>query len=440
MNRMLTELLPQSLDCERFLLGSVLTSDHPMHTLRNLIETSDFALHKHMLIWAAMCEIYDAGGQVDRITLYEELQRRRQVEAVDGLAYLCDLGEGIPAIADLSGYVRTVKDKVLLRRLAYLGESIKSRAMDATENPQELLDSLGQSLIDLAPSVRAQRPISAHDLVEEFGLDKLLSASRCHGLKLPWPRLDFLLCGLQPEQLIILAADTSFGKTSMALQIAAKASEETGVAVFSLEMEPERLFRRMVNQIARLDWDLVRHGTLGKMEREKQRLAAFWITEHPIWFDEQSFTTAAIHAAVRKIRVTHPVGLIVVDYLQLLQSVGRTGSRAQEVSAQSREMKQLAQEFHTPLLLLSQFSREGAKEGRKRTLHDLKESGDVECNADAVLIIQPEKPEGCVVPVNLNIAKQREGPRFVDVPMWFYPHFQAFEERAREKNAEGNQK
>ncbi|MFH1572855.1 MAG: DnaB-like helicase C-terminal domain-containing protein [Acidobacteriota bacterium] len=427
----MSETLPVNLDAERLILGSILLDDALFGQVSGAVNADDFSLERHRRIFLRMADLHNRGERIDRVTVAEELQRQGQLESVDGLTYLVSLDDGLPKIENLESYVRIVQDKAALRRVIYAARDIARRAQDSAR-PEELADSLSALAGGIRPAGVVRRPISAEGLLAEVSLEGLLAPSRERGLRLPWPGLDNLLCGLQPEQLVLVAGHTSSGKTSLALQIAAQAVIETGVIYFSLEMGPGRLFRRMAVQRARVNHDLLRHGALEAEDRRKVQAAAAWITEHPIWFDERATTVPAIVAGIRRVRLEQVVGLVVVDYLQLLSGVGRHDSRAQEVGGLTRALKLAAQEFHLPVVLLSQFRRpEVGGKPRNPGLHDLKESGDIENHADIVLLIRPDldQPRDAdPVRVNIHVAKQREGPRNRDVAMLFRGWCQRFEE------------
>lgn len=427
-------LLPCNVDAERYVLGSSLIDEAAMSGLRGTVEASDFSIEKHRRIWSAMCGVYDAGGHVDRVTVAQELQRRGHLESVDGITYLVTLDDGMPVISNLGDYTRILREKALLRDIIRACDAIQKRAWDDHEQPEALIDQLNGILASLGSTEQTRRPISAGDLVGELGLETILKARRDQGIRLPWAALDRALCGFQPGQKILLAANTSKGKTSMALQFVARASEYGAVVMFSLEMEPKRLFQRMVVQRSLIDFDKWRHNALSAEEREKIMHASNWLSKQPVYFDDKAHTVPAMHAAIRQIRMRQPVVLVVVDYLQLVNAVGRYDSRAQEVGAHSRALKQAAMSFGVPILVLSQFNRTNSKEKRQPELYDIKESGDVENNCDVVLLIRPEEipaganPSNYMRPVNLHVAKQREGPTGVDVKLMWLPGTQRFVE------------
>jgi replicative DNA helicase len=433
------ERLPSHIDAERYCLGSVMLDGERMDVLRGLLTSQDFSQKNHAEIWESMCLVYDSGQPVDRITVLDNLHQRGRLEATGGAGYLVGLDDGLPHIENLATYTQLLKDKTALRRLMTVCDGLCKRAQLETEPVDMLLADARNQISDLRIHAESKDPVSIAEFMAERSLDDLLNHQRGHGIPYPWPDLEHKLCGLRPGQLVVIAAHTSFGKTSMALQIASHAAKKgRGVIFFSREMEKDRLFRRMVNQIAEIDADKLRHGLLSPEDRTRQVGAATWLRDSSIYLDERSSTVPAMRAGIRRVKAAQDVGLVVVDYLQLLQGVGRHESRAKEVGANSRALKLAAIELEVPIVILSQFSRESAKDGRAPELHDLKESGDVENDADVVLLIRPKEKKPTdpnYQPVTIHIAKQREGPRNIDVDLIFRPNCQRFESLAKSEAA-----
>jgi replicative DNA helicase len=308
-----------------------------------------------------------------------------------------------------------------------------NRAILAEETPTAILDSLGQKVIDLSPVDEKRGFVSALELVDREGINGLLEPRRASGIELPWPSLNSVLCGLQEEQLILLAAHTSVGKTAAATQVVTAAGrQDIGVAIFSLEMSTKSLFRRMAYQNSGVDADRHRHGKLSGEDRERLRAAAAELYELPIyWNDTASCTVPAIHAELRKLRMRANIGLVVVDFLQIVRGTGRMGSRNEEVGQNSRGLKLAAKEFGIPFLVLSQLSRKSDTENRPPKLSDLRDSGEIEENSDVVWFIHrpTSDPQNPVKLSEYIVAKQREGPRDVSLPMVFLSSCQRFEDR-----------
>lgn len=429
MTDLLSAGLPGNVDVERFVLGSILLDESFLHGVRAVLSDKDFTLEKHRRIWRCACGLYDGGGHVDRITLFTALQDAGQLESCDGLSYLIDLDNGLPQVPNLDSYVQILKDETTRRDIIHVARSLILRAVER-EAPQQILDSVGQAMLDLAPKEAGRGLQSAAELVDERGISALLSPRQEHGITLPWKWLDYATCGMQPEQLWYLAGYTSTGKTSAALQVGVHAARKgTGVAVFSLEMGKVSLFQRAVYQLARVDSERAKRNALKPEEREKARNAAELLYSLPIYFDDSMASTVpAIHAALRRQKLKAPIGLVIVDYLQLLGTAGRYENRAQAVGANSRALKMAAREFRCPFLVLSQFKR--PKEDAKPTLSDFKESGDIENDADVAWFIhRPPTQEQDMVPVSFILAKQREGPRDIEENFWFFPKSQRFDGR-----------
>jgi replicative DNA helicase len=426
------QTLPHNPEAERFVLGSVMLQPEAMHDIRPVVTADDFLPEKHRHIWDAMCAIYDDGGHVDRVTVANELQRRGELQVCGGISYIVSLDDGLPVITNLEDYVRIVQDKAVLRRIIAATENLQARCFADGEKPQQILDSIGQTILDLAPADKRRGFVSPSELIAQLGINRLLSPRRHSGIGLPWKDLDAVLCGLQPEQLILLAAHTSCGKTAAATQVAIAAAEQgVGVAIFSLELSAESLFRRMVYQISGMDAERHRAGKFGEDDTVKLGKAADTLKALPIyWNDKASCTVPAIHADLRKLRLRANIGLVIVDFLQIVRGTGRVESRNNEVGSNSRGLKLAAKEFQCPFLVLSQLKREGqGNEGRPPRLSDLRDSGEIEENSDVVWFIHRKSsdPENPIKASEFIIAKQREGPRGVSLPMAFLSTCQRFE-------------
>src|SRR5208283_2139601 len=258
--------------------------------------------------------------------------------------------------------------------------------------------------------------------------EKLLGPRIMSGLQIPWPTLNKSLCGLQPGQLIVLLAETMRGKTSFALQIATKAAlHSTSPLIWTLEMSPYSMYRRLVAQISGVAPEH-RPNELTFQERDSQREAVVRLNDCPVWFDTTSDSVAAFIASMRKFRRQNRFGLAVVDYLQLIRSDGNR-NRAEEVSDNSRSLKKAAMDLQIPILVLSQVDRASVKGDGEIGLHSAKNSGDIENDADVLLWIQgKEFSRDEPTDVKLHVGKQREGPAGFNVPMRFHPNTQTFQE------------
>jgi replicative DNA helicase len=419
--------LPANLEAERFVLGVILTDDEAMHGCRGVLTDEDFSLDAHKRIWGVMCQLYDAGTAVDRVTVAEHLRDTGDLDGVGGLSYLISLDDGKPALSNLDTWVRLLGDKATLRRV--IAETDRVQKLAFTSAPvQDVLNAASASLLHLTPNNRTGKPVSTTELISRTGLERLLAPRRDTGLPLPWSQLQALTSGLHPGQLFVVAARPGDGKTSAAIQIAQAVADRTGVLIFSREMTAEQLFLLMVVQRAKVD--RVRHsmGLLGPEERARMMEAATWLNSKRIYLDTTSATVPAMHATMRRMFLEHEIGLVVVDYLQLVSSIGKSESRRVEVGASSRALKLAALEFNKPILVLSQLTRENVKDNREPRLYDLRESGDIEQDADAVLFLHPKVGvSGPERNVDAILAKQREGPTG-SIPLYFRGQYQRFDE------------
>lgn len=431
--------LPTNTDAERFVLGALMIGDgEVMHGIRAVLEPDDFALDKHRRIWAAAATVYDSGSKADRITVANELMRLGQLESCDGLTYLVSLDDGLPQLPNVDEYVKILKGKALLRRMIHAARNLEARCFANEDKPERILDSIGDTLLNLAPADSTRRGlISAGELVADSGFEALVSPRKVTGVPLPWPWMTEATCGLGSEELWVLAGGTSTGKTAAAIQAAIHAARSGAtVPIFSMEVSKEALFRRAVVHMARVDKERFDRGLSTKAERERIREATTELVELPVYFDDSGAQTCpAIHAALRRLRAKRKIGLIIVDYLQLLGSSGNHSNRAQEVGSNARALKMAAKDFGCPVLLLSQFNRDPGKESRRPSLFDLKESGDIENHANGVWFIhRPATAEITnrgteqeQVAVEFMLPKQRDGARDIAHPFYFFPRYQRFE-------------
>jgi replicative DNA helicase len=421
--------LPASVDVERLVLGAVLVDSEPLHDVRLVLTADDFSLEKHRRIWRGITELYNNGSTVDRVTLATALRDAGELESVDGLSYLVSLDDGLPRIPNLSDYVRTLKDDAARRRIIAFGDNLMRRAANR-ENPLTILDSIGSLALELAPADSGKGLVSARQLVDRVGISEILSPRIARGVPFPWMWLNNATCGMLGGELWILAAHTSAGKTSAALQTAVHVARQQSkaVAVFSLEMGDVPVFQRAVWQLSRVDSEQAKRGRLTQEERKRAGEAVNTLYELPLYFGDSMFSVMEIHGRLRQLRTRGALGLIVVDYLQLLRDGGRHNTRAEAVGANARALKLMAGEFECPLLLLSQFSRDSAKTARRPELHDLKESGDIENHANGVWFIhRPDLQDAEQVSVEFILPKQRDGRRNILHEFYFFPRNQRFD-------------
>jgi replicative DNA helicase len=354
----------------------------------------------------------------------EDLSRRGELEAAGGIAYLSQLADGLPRVTNVEHYARIVKEKAVLRSLIFSASAIQEQALAAGDDADVILDRAESVIFQLAEDRVKVGLIGVKELVRDNyeRLEKIFSEGRrITGLTTGYPGLDNETAGLQPSELIILAARPSMGKTALALNISENVALRLRepVAVFSLEMSKESLLLRLLASEARVDAHKFRTGHMGRDDWGKVTGALTNLADAPLWIDDSaSSTVMEIGAKARRLKRDRGLSLLVVDYLQLVvpTHTGRGSNRQEEVSSISRGLKGLAKELKVPVLVLSQLTRAPERDDRKPQLSDLRESGAIEQDADVVLFInrpnfyKNDLPEEDRAKAELIISKQRNGP------------------------------
>jgi replicative DNA helicase len=426
--------LPASVEAERSILGAILLDNHAYNEAAEKLRAEDFSLDSHRRIYSRMAELIDAQRAVDIVTLAEELARRKEVEAVGGVAYLASLTEGLPRRPSIEEYVRIVKDKSLARQLISICGTAIIHATDQTDEALVVLDAAESGLLEVSERGITRGFVGIPEIVKtSFGsIDNLYAQQReVTGLATHYVQFDKMTSGLQASDLIIIAARPSMGKTAWAINIAENAAVRDGkvVAVFSLEMSKESLLRRMLASNALVSMQKIQTGFIPKADRGKLMEALERLVESKIFIDDTpAIALSEMRAKARRLqRQQGHLDLIVIDYLQLMtaSTIGagkRYENRTQEVSAISRGLKALAKELRVPVVALSQLSRASEARGgdKKPMLSDLRESGSIEQDADVVAFIHRDSyynrdESGDEDPESKNkaeiiIAKQRNGP------------------------------
>ena len=416
--------LPTNPDAERFVLGSIMLDDSFYVQAAGTLEGDDFSLEKHRRIFKRMGELYERGEKIDRITVANELMKFNELEACGGLSYLVELDDGLPRIPNLDSYIRIVKDKAVLRRIIFASQHMMNRALAGEEEPDEILAGAEETLLKLGEARMKSGLLNAGQILEDYegGLNAFLDPSkRIKGIGTGFTKFDELTGGLHGGDLVIVAGRPSMGKTALALNIAqhvALKNKQT-VAIFSLEMSKESLLTRMLCSAARVDSQKFRAGYLNQEERRKLNHALHELMQAPLYIDDTPGAHLMdMHAKLRRLESErHHLGLVIVDYLQLMTAGGRFENRNQEVSSLSRGMKMLAKELNAPVMVLSQLSRavENRQGDHRPQLSDLRESGSIEQDADVVAFVFREevyqpKNENLRGLAELIIGKQRNGP------------------------------
>ena len=433
--------LPVNLDAERFVLGSILMDDALFVQVAGTVQADDFSLEKHRRIFSRMADLHEHGERIDRITLANELLKHSQLESCDGLAYLVSLDDGLPQITNLDSYVRIVKDKALLRRMIFAAQKVIDRCMLGEDEPEFILASAEETLLNLSQlRVNAGLLTPQQIIDEEGGVNEFLDpARRLKGLGTGFVRFDEMTGGLRAGDLIVVAGRPSMGKTALALNIAqhvALGREPQTVAIFSLEMSQESLLTRMLCAAGRVDGQKFRAGYLNADERRRLGVVAGRLTQAPLYVDDTAATNLMdMHAKLRRLKAEMGLGLVVLDYLQLMSGRGRFENRNQEISVLSRGLKMLAKELNVPVIVISQLSRapEVRQGDHRPQLSDLRDSGAIEQDADLVcFIFRPEvynkDREDLRGLAELIIAKQRNGPTGI-VHLQFLSFCTKFEQR-----------
>ena len=437
--------LPANIDAERFILGSVLLNDARFIEIAGSIVEDDFQLEKHRRIFSRMMQLHERGEKIDRVTVANELQRYNELQAVDGLSYLVSLDDGLPHISNLESYIRIVRDKAMLRRIILASQHLMNRALLGEEDPGTILAGAEETLLRLGEARTEKGLTTPLEVIQNYqgGLNAFLDPSkRIKGISTGFTKLDEMTGGFHSGELIILAARPSMGKTAFALNIAWHVATRLfqPVAVFSLEMSQESLLTRMLCAAARVDSQRFRTGYLNEKERQQLRAAANQMVDAPIYLDDTAGANLMdMHAKLRRLQQAgQKIGLVIVDYLQLMSTKGRSENRNQEVSQISRGLKLLSKELDCPFLVLSQLSRatETRQGDHRPQLSDLRESGSIEQDADLVGFIFREEVykrdrEDLHGIAELILAKQRNGP-IGTVPMVFLHAQTRFENRAED--------
>jgi len=415
--------LPVNVDAERFVLGSILLDDSLYIQAAGTLEADDFSLEKHRRIFRRMGDLQERNEKIDRITVANELMKFSELEACDGLSYLVSLDDGLPQIPNLDSYIRIVKDKAVLRRIIFASQNMMNRCLMGEEEPGEILAGAEETLLKLGEARVKNGLVTPHQILQDYegGINAFLDPSkRIKGISTGFTKLDEMTGGMHGGDLFIIAARPSMGKTALALNIAQHVAlklKQT-CAIFSLEMSKESLLTRMLCATARVDSQRFRAGYLTQEERRKLNHGLHELAEAPLYIDDSpGLHLMDMHAKLRRLGAERKLGLVIVDYLQLMSGRGRFENRNQEVSALSRGMKLLGKEMNVPMMVLSQLSRavETRQGDHRPQLSDLRESGSIEQDADVVGFIFREEVynrdrEDLRGLAEFIVAKQRNGP------------------------------
>jgi replicative DNA helicase len=419
----LRKVPPQNLEAESSVLGGVLLENDAINQVLELLRPEDFYRESHRKVFRAMIELSDRAEPVDLITLSEFLKTRNELEAVGGTAYLASLADFVPTAANISYYARIVREKSILRSLISTATDIATRGYEEQGNVEEFLDAAEKVIFDISEKKIKASFIAVGDMIKDTlkTVEKLYERKEMvTGVPTGYEDLDKLTAGLQPADLIIVAGRPGMGKTAFALNIATNAAfTGVGAAVFSLEMAKEQLVLRMLCSEARVNSSKVRSGYLGERDFPQLAKAAGKLHEAPIYIDDTpAISVLELRAKARRLLRdrSKKIGLIVVDYLQLMRGMGAASNREQEISEISRSLKALAKELNVPVIALSQLNRRVEDRGDRRPMmSDLRESGAIEQDADVIMFIYRDEvynksDDSKKGVAEVIVAKQRNGP------------------------------
>jgi len=417
--------LPANIDAERSILGAVLLDNHAFNDAAEHLKPEDFSIDSHRRIYSRMMDLAESSRPIDIITLVEELEQKKDLQAVGDVGYISGLLDGVPDRPSIEHYVRIVRDKAILRGLINVSNTAIAKASEQAEPADEILNDAEAAVFELSEKRIGKGFQGIKEIVRNsFGsVDALLQrGQRITGLATHYTELDEKTSGFQKSDLVILAARPSMGKTAFAMNIAENAAIDDGkvVGIFSLEMSSEALLQRLLCSRAIVDAHKMRTGSLWGDDMKKIVRAMEELSNALLFIDDSpGISLSEMRAKARRLK--HSQGrldLLVVDYLQLMSGGSkRFENRTQEVSSISRGLKAIAKELHVPVLALSQLSRAPESRGgdHRPQLSDLRESGSIEQDADVVMFIFREELYKQDDPdlkgrAEIIIAKQRNGP------------------------------
>lgn len=412
---------PHNIEAEQAVLGAILLDNDVITDVVELLKPEDFYRESHSIIYRTILELYDKNQPVDLITVTDELNQRKLLDKVGGAAYLTSLVAGVTSISNVQHYCKIIEEKAVMRRLIVASSEIMDAGYSESDDVEGILDIAEQKIFDIAQSRNRQPFTPIKDILIETidRIDELYkNKGKIIGLPSGFVDLDMKTSGFQPSDLILIAARPSMGKTAMAMNIVEYVAikQKVPVMVFSLEMSKQQLTQRLLCSLSMVDSHKLRMGDLTEEDWPKLAAAVGILSEAPIYIDDTpAITTMEMRAKCRRLKLEKGLGLVVIDYLQLMQSNKKAESRQQEVSEISRSLKALAREIDVPVIALSQLSRAPeTRSDHRPMLSDLRESGSIEQDADIVMFLyrddyyNPETDKKNIAEV--IIAKQRNGP------------------------------
>jgi len=431
---------PHSIEAEQSLLGGLMLDHKSWDKIADVVSTQDFYRKDHRLIFDAIANLAEDANPCDVVTVSEFLDNRGELESAGGLEYLASLANETPGAANARSYARILRERSMLRSLISAGNEISGAAfMNDGRTASEIVDEAERLVFEIAESgARGRSGFKAlkHILPEAVDRIDLLHQSDgdITGIPSGYGEFDKMTAGLQPGELIVIAGRPSMGKTALALNIAENAAigAQVPTAIFSMEMPSQQLAFRMISSLGRVDQTHLRTGRFPDEDWSRINTAVQLMSEAPIYIDDTAgLSPTEIRARARRLQRENGLGLIVVDYLQLMAVPGSKENRATEISEISRSLKALAKELSLPVIALSQLNRSVEQRTDKRpVMSDLRESGAIEQDADLILFIYREEVYNQDTPrkgiADIAIAKQRNGP-IGDFPLTFVGRYTKFE-------------
>jgi replicative DNA helicase len=431
---------PHSIEAEQSLLGGLMLDHQAWEKVADVVSGTDFYRKDHRLIFAAIAVLADDSNPCDVVTVSEFLDNRGELESAGGLEYLATLANETPGAANARAYASIVRERSTLRSLIHAGNEISGSAFSTDgRKATEIVDEAERLVFEIAESgARGKSGFKALKQILPEAVDRIdmlhQSDGDITGISTGYHEFDKMTAGLQPGELVIIAGRPSMGKTTLAINIAENAAigSQVPTAIFSMEMPSQQLAFRMISSLGRVDQTHLRTGNFPDEDWSRINTAVQLMSEAPIYIDDTpSLSPTEIRARSRRLQREHGLGLIVIDYLQLMQVHGSTENRATEISEISRNLKSLAKELSVPVIALSQLNRSVEQRTDKRpVMSDLRESGAIEQDADVILFIYREEVYNQDTPrkgiADIAIAKQRNGP-IGDFPLTFVGRYTKFE-------------
>lgn len=439
----LFKLPPQNLEAEQSILGGILLDNQALNNVLEILNANDFYSDVHRKIFAAVLDLSEKNEPCDVVTLSNNLKDKKQLDQIGGRVYLASLVDNVPSAANIAYYSKIVKEKAVLRGLIDAATGILNKSYNMGADIDTVLDEAEHAIFEISENKIRPSFYPFKTLIKEGikTIEKLYERKELvTGVPSGFEKIDELTSGLQKSDLVIIAGRPSMGKTAFALDIAKHAALESGipVAIFSLEMSKEQLAIRMLASEAKVDSQRIRKGFLGETDWPKLITAASKLSESQIFIDDTAaITVLEMKAKARRLKADTGLGLVIIDYLQLMRSGGFKDSREQEISEISRSLKALAKELSVPVIALSQLNRKVEDRTNKRPqMADLRESGAIEQDADLIAFIyrdevynrSEDNPEKGIA--EIIIGKQRNGPTGI-VKLAFLEKYTSFENLAR---------